>query len=113
MDIENIMQSNNKRLLKGLLLAVLAVALIFYFIAFFAKGAEFDDTFLKKEVVSADAHYMGKNMYGSIHITVKGIKDVPRVLIWFCLPGTAEDIMGRIPGNSSISNDSCDLVSEF
>jgi hypothetical protein len=78
MDIENIMQSNNKRLLKGLLLAVSAAALIFYFIAFFTKGAEFDDTFLKKEVVSADAHYMGKNMYGSIHITVKGLKDVHR-----------------------------------
>lgn len=78
MDIENIMRNTNKRLLKGLLLAVLAVALIFYFIVFFTKGAEFDDTFLKKEVVSADAHYMGRNMYGSIHITVKGLKDVHR-----------------------------------
>lgn len=78
MDIENIMRNTNIRLLKGLLLAVLAVALIFYFIVFFTKGAEFDDTFLKKEVVSADAHYMGRNMYGSIHITVKGLKDVHR-----------------------------------
>ncbi|HOO12814.1 MAG TPA: hypothetical protein PK684_07665 [Bacillota bacterium] len=78
MDIENVMRSTNKRLFKGLLLAVLALALIFYFMAFFTRGAEFDDTFLKKEVVSSDAHYMGKNMYGSIHITVKGIKDVHR-----------------------------------
>jgi hypothetical protein len=79
MDIESIKQDiERNRLLKGIILASLALALIFYFMAFFTRGAEFDDTFLKKEVMSSDAHYMGKNMYGSIHITVKGIKDVHR-----------------------------------
>lgn len=79
MDIESMKQGiEGNRLLKGIILAFLAAALILYFIVFFTRGAEFDDTFLKKEVVSSDAHYTGKNMYGSIHITVKGIKDVHR-----------------------------------
>lgn len=79
MDIESMKQGiEGNRLLKGIILAFLAAALILYFIVFFTRGAEFDDTFLKKEVVSSDAHYMGKNMYGSIHITVKGLKDVHR-----------------------------------
>ncbi len=79
MDIESMKQGiEGNRLLKGIILAFLAAALILYFIVFFTRGAEFDDTFLKKEVVSSDAHYTGKNMYGSIHIIVKGIKDVHR-----------------------------------
>ncbi|MGI6703998.1 MAG: hypothetical protein ACOX42_08320 [Clostridia bacterium] len=90
MDIESIKQGiAENRLLKGLLLAVLAAALILYFVAFFTKGAEFDDMFLKKEVVSADAHYMGRNMYGSIHITVKGLKDVH----------SSAEVVFRLPNN--------------
>jgi hypothetical protein len=47
-----------------------------YLIVFFTKGIKYDDTFLKKEVFGADNHYMGKNQWGGIHITVKGIKGV-------------------------------------
>lgn len=59
-----------------LLFAVIILLLIFYFKVFFQKGAYFDDTFLKKETISSESHYVGKNKYGDIHITVKGIKDV-------------------------------------
>lgn len=39
---------------------------------FFTVGAYFNDTFLKKEVVSDETHFIGKNKYGNINITVKG-----------------------------------------
>lgn len=52
MDIESIKQDiERNRLLKGIILASLALALIFYFMAFFTRGAEFDDTFLKRGYV--------------------------------------------------------------
>ena len=39
---------------------------------FFTTGVYFDDIFLKKEVVSSDTYYKGKNKFGPIQITVKG-----------------------------------------
>lgn len=76
MAIERIKQIFSKKkyiiiLLSILLLLILAI----YFKTFFTTGAYFEDTFLKKEVISFDNHYIGKSVYGDIHITVKGIEN--------------------------------------
>lgn len=65
------------------------VLLILYFKAFFTTGVYFDDSFLKKEVLASDSHYIGKSAHGSIHITVKGLKNKH---------GSAE-VIYRLPNN--------------
>lgn len=65
-------------LLKAFLLIFLIVGLVFYFKVFYTVGIRFDNAFLKKEVESSDTHYRGRNMYGNIHIIVKGIKNKHR-----------------------------------
>lgn len=90
MDIERIKQMISKSIfLKALLTVLLIAILFFYFRTFFATGVYFDDTFLKKEVVSSDSHYIGKSIYGDIHITVKGLKN----------KHSNVDVIYRLPNN--------------
>ncbi|MFA9377156.1 MAG: hypothetical protein ACERKZ_10450 [Lachnotalea sp.] len=63
------------RLAKAFIRFVFISILIFYFSIFFTKGIRFDDTFLRKIVISSDSNYVGKGEYGDIHIKVKGIKN--------------------------------------
>ncbi|HHW30695.1 MAG TPA: hypothetical protein GXX20_03315 [Clostridiaceae bacterium] len=77
MVIENI-----KRLAKESKIFIIALTLLvitlswMYFLVFFTKGVVYDEVFLKKEVIGADTHYIGKGRWGQIHITVKGIKGI-------------------------------------
>jgi len=74
MFIEKIKEALSRNIfIKVLSAVVLAVVLTFYFKVFFATGVYYDNSFLKKEQVSSDRHYIGKNKYGGIHITIKGI----------------------------------------
>lgn len=59
--------------LKVLLSVVLLATIFLYFKAFFTKGVFYENTFLKKEVVSNNTYYTGKSMDGSIRITVEGL----------------------------------------
>ena len=63
----------SKNLGQKILLSLFLIVLLgLYFKAFFTTGVYFDDIFLKKEVVSSDTYYKGKNRFGRIQITVKG-----------------------------------------
>ncbi len=76
MPIERIKEVISKNIFIKVLLSVfLVIVLIFYFKAFFTTGVYYDGTFLKKEVVSSDTHYVGKSASRGIHITVKGRKN--------------------------------------
>ncbi|HPL53956.1 MAG TPA: hypothetical protein PLW11_07420 [Bacillota bacterium] len=73
--------------LKVLLIVVLVIILTFYLKAFFTIGVYYDDAFLKKEQVSSERHYIGKNKYGNLHITVKGLTNKsPEAEVIFKLP---------------------------
>lgn len=88
--IERIKQMETKNIfLKIVLSAILVVILIFYFKAFFTKGAYFGNTFLVKSVVGAERHYTGKNNQGGIHITVKGLEN----------KHNSADVIYRLPVN--------------
>lgn len=76
-------------LFKAFIFILLIVSMIFYFKSFFTVGINFDETFLKKEVISSESHYIGNNSYGDIHITVKGI---------ISIDGNAE-VIYRLPNN--------------
>jgi len=74
MTIEKIKQLTSRiTFLKVLICTAIMVILIFYFKTFFTTGAYFDEAFLKKQVLSSENHYKGKNKYGSIEIIVKGL----------------------------------------
>lgn len=75
--------------LKALLSAIIIASLIFYFKAFFTKGVYFEDTFLKKESVSSETNYIGKDNYGSIQITVKGLPNMNK----------STDVIFNLPNN--------------
>jgi hypothetical protein len=68
--------ASKRKIFRIALILMTLVLFGLYFSVFFTKGIEYDDTFLKKDVAGADSHYMGKNQWGGIHITVKGIKGV-------------------------------------
>jgi hypothetical protein len=75
MQAENIRRVlKESKLFKIILIFLLAIILGLYFRVFFTKGIQYDDTFLKKDVIGADSHFIGRNQWGGIHITVKGIK---------------------------------------
>lgn len=59
---------------KVVLIILIIILMVLYFFAFFTKGANYDDTFLRKEIVNSDNHYIGRNKWGNIHITVKGFE---------------------------------------
>ncbi len=76
MIIDKIKQLIGKNKLFRIALIILITALLgLYFLAFFTTGANYEDTFLKKEVVSSETHYVGKSLWGTIHITVKSLDD--------------------------------------
>ena len=72
MNIEKFKQLQKIKSFKFVLLAIAIIIMIFYYKAFFTVGVYFNDTFLRKEVVSDETHFIGKNKYGNIDITVKG-----------------------------------------
>lgn len=79
MVIDKIKQLISKSKLFRIALMILIIALFgLYFLAFFTTGAKYDDTFLKKEVVASDTHYVGRNIWGTIHITVKSLDETQR-----------------------------------
>lgn len=61
----------SRKILKYVILCIVAIAFIFYLKIFFTKGIYFDETFLKKEIISEEVNYIGKGSHGKIHITVK------------------------------------------
>ena len=81
--------TSSKKILIISVLVFVTVLLIFYFRAFFSCGVFFEGTFLKKEVVSSDTHYKGKSPFGSIHITVKGLKNKQ----------SSAEVIYRLPNN--------------
>lgn len=62
------------RLFRIVLIVSIIILMGLYFFAFFTKDANYDDTFLRKEVIYSDNHYIGRNQWGNIHITVKGLE---------------------------------------
>lgn len=74
---------------KIILVFFLICVLGIYFKTFFTTGVYFNDTFLKKEVISTDSHYIGESKYGDIHITVKGQKN----------KNSSVDVIYRLPNN--------------
>lgn len=79
MTIGRVRQMISKSIFLKVLLCIFVIAvMIFYFKAFFTTGVYFNDTFLKKKVVNSDSHYIGESLYGTIHITVKGVKNKDR-----------------------------------
>ncbi|HCL50286.1 MAG TPA: hypothetical protein DHW76_04705 [Clostridiaceae bacterium] len=74
---------------KASLWTFLVIILIFYFKAFFTTGVYYDDTFLKKEVVNNENHYVGKSKYGFIDITVKKQNNIQ----------DSADVIYRLPNN--------------
>jgi hypothetical protein len=77
-----------KILLKVLLLAVIITALFFYFRILVIRGIDFEDTFLKKNIISSsEIKYTGVNAYGDISVIVKEVK-----------PGTTK-VIYELPGN--------------
>lgn len=90
MFVERIKQIFSKKKYIIILLSILLLLILtIYFKTFFTTGAYFEDTFLKKEVISSDNHYIGKSMYGDIHIIVKGIENKHK----------SANIIYRLPNN--------------
>lgn len=58
-----------------MLITIVIAVLSLYFKAFYTTGVYFDDTFLKKRVVSSENHYIGKSIYGRIQIIVKELSN--------------------------------------
>ena len=77
------------RYLKYILISIPIILLIFYFKVFFTRGIYFNGTFLKKEVIATETHYLGKDEYGSLHLTVKGKKNIHK----------SSEVTFRLPGN--------------
>lgn len=87
---EKIKQLTQKsKILKIILMAILIAIIIFYLKIFFTKGVYLNGTFLKKQSISDETHYIGKNKYGDIQVIVKGKGDAAektRAEVTFMLP---------------------------
>ncbi len=75
MNVENIRHFVGKKEFRIVLVLILAAAAILYFNAFFTTGIFFNGTFLKKETLLNETHYIGKDKQGDIKITVVGKAD--------------------------------------
>lgn len=75
MNLESIRYIAEKKVFKIVFVLILAVAAILYFKAFFTTGIFFNGTFLKKETLLNETHYIGKDKQGDIKITVLGKAD--------------------------------------
>lgn len=73
--VEKLKRRLSDKNVRIIVLVAATVIIFFYYKAFFTVGVHFNDTFLKKEVVSEETHYKGKSKYGSIEIIVKGKGD--------------------------------------
>lgn len=72
MNFDKLKQLSKNKTFKITLIIILVITIFLYFKAFFTLGVYFNDTFLKKEVINEETHYMGKSKYGDIYIIVKG-----------------------------------------
>lgn len=72
LNFDKLKQLSKDKTFKITLIIILVIIIFLYFKAFFTLGTYFNDTFLKKEIINEETHYLGKNKYGDIHIIVKG-----------------------------------------
>ena len=73
MDIDKIKETfRTKTYIKYILVGFLMLLMILYLKTFFTKGIYFNNTFLKKDEIASERHYIGRG----IHITAKGKRDV-------------------------------------
>lgn len=88
MSIDDLEKGNSKKkLLKILIGALILIALIVYFRIFLIKGIVYEDTFLKKSVISStEFNYAGISGYGDISITVKDNKENGSIEVIYSLP---------------------------
>ncbi|SKC79272.1 hypothetical protein [Maledivibacter halophilus] len=91
MSIEEIKKIILKKAYIKIFLSILIIFILgIYFKTFFTIGVYFNDTFLKKEVISSDNHYRDEDIYGDIHITVKQNND-ESVQVLYRLPNNINE----------------------
>lgn len=75
LNLESIRYIAEKKVFKIVFVLILVAAAILYFKAFFTTGIFFNGTFLKKETLLNETHFIGKDKQGDIKITVVGKAD--------------------------------------
>lgn len=72
MNIDKLIQLKNNTLTKRMVLVLLILISILYLKVFFTMGVYFNGTFLKRETISNEKHYVGKSNQGAVNINVIG-----------------------------------------
>ncbi len=95
MNFEKIKETASNRLIKIIFFIFVSVVVLLYLKYFFTKGVYFDDTFLKKEALPNEIHYIGNSSEGKIQIVVQGngkLHEESKSHVIFYLPNNIEKI---------------------